>query len=129
MGVAGLERRLGSNRLDVRLSAIDALERIMIDSARDHPAIVKLLATFIRECAPVAASGPGLDSGGQPEPHPRPTADSQTVLNVTALVTINKNDLSHPVRALPDSPHGRLGPVLVDHRPAAPPAECELRLT
>ena len=72
IGVADLERRLGSDRLDVRLGAIDALERIMIDSARDHPAIVELLAAFVRECAPAAASGPDLDAGGQPERHPRP---------------------------------------------------------
>src|ERR1700760_2637122 len=81
MGVADLERRLGSDRLDVRLRAIDALERIMIDSARDHPAIVELLAAFIRECTP-AAAGPDLDTGGQPEP--RPPADSQAALTVLA---------------------------------------------
>ena len=42
IGVVHLERRLGSDRLDVRLGAIDALERVMIDSASDHPAIVEL---------------------------------------------------------------------------------------
>ena len=41
IGVVHLERRLGSDRLDVRLGAIDALERVMIDSASDHPAIVE----------------------------------------------------------------------------------------
>jgi hypothetical protein len=64
IGVADLERRLGSDRLDVRLAAIDALERIMIDSVRDHPAIVELLAAFVRECAPAAASKPGLAASG-----------------------------------------------------------------
>ena len=84
IGVADLERRLGSDRLDMRLGAIDALERIMIDSARDHPAIVELLAAFVRECAPAAASGPDLDAGGQPERHPRPQADSQAAVTVLA---------------------------------------------
>ena len=84
IGVADLERRLGSDRLDVRLGAIDALERIMIDSARDHPAIVELLAAFVRECAPAATSGPDLDAGGQPERHPRPPADSQAAVTVLA---------------------------------------------
>ena len=84
IGVADLERRLGSDRLDVRLGAIDALERIMTDSARDHPAIVELLAAFVRECAPAAASGPDLDAGGQPERHPRPPADSQVAVTVLA---------------------------------------------
>jgi hypothetical protein len=44
--------QLGSERLDVRLGAIYALERIMIDSARDHPTIVEVLAAFVRELAP-----------------------------------------------------------------------------
>ena len=43
--------QLGSERLDVRLGAIYALERIMIDSERDHPTIVEVLAAFIREHA------------------------------------------------------------------------------
>jgi|HubBroStandDraft_3_1064219.scaffolds.fasta_scaffold296644_2 hypothetical protein len=70
IGVVDLERRLGSDRLDVRLSAIYALERIMIDSARDHPAIVDVLAAFVRECLPAAPSGLDLDADGQPEPAP-----------------------------------------------------------
>lgn len=41
--------QLGSERLDVRLGAIYALERIMLDSARDHPTIVEVLAAFVRE--------------------------------------------------------------------------------
>jgi uncharacterized protein YjbI with pentapeptide repeats len=41
--------QLGSERLDVRLGAIYALERIMIDSPRDHPTIVEVLAAFVRE--------------------------------------------------------------------------------
>ena len=71
----------GSDRLDVRLDAIDGLERIMIDSDRDHPAIVEALAAFVCECAP-AASAPDLDTGAQPEPCP--PADSQTALTVLA---------------------------------------------
>jgi Pentapeptide repeats (8 copies) len=84
IGVAELERRLGSDRLDVRLAAIDALERIMIDSVRDHPAIVELLAAFVRDCPPAAVSGPDLGAGGQPERHPCPPADGQTAVTVLA---------------------------------------------
>jgi hypothetical protein len=43
--------QLGSDRLDVRLGAIYALERIMIDSPRDHPTIVEVLAAYVREHA------------------------------------------------------------------------------
>jgi hypothetical protein len=44
--------QLGSERLDVRLGAIYALERIMIDSLRDHPTIVEVLAAYVREHSP-----------------------------------------------------------------------------
>ena len=42
IGVVHLKRQLGSERLEVRLGAIDTLQRVMIDSASDHPAIVEL---------------------------------------------------------------------------------------
>lgn len=41
--------QLGSQQLDVRLGALYALERIMIDSERDHPTIVEVFAAFVRE--------------------------------------------------------------------------------
>jgi hypothetical protein len=82
IGVVHLERRLGSDRLDVRLGAIDALERVMIDSVSGHPAIVELLAAFVRECTPAAAPVPDPDAGGQPEQDPRPAADLQAAVTV-----------------------------------------------
>jgi hypothetical protein len=82
IGVVDLERRLRSDRLDVRLGAIYALERIMIDSAPDHPAIVDVLAAFVRECLPAAPSGPDLDTGMQPEKYLRPAPDLQAAVTV-----------------------------------------------
>lgn len=41
--------QLGSDKLDVRIGAIYALERIARDSAADHPTVVEVLAAFIRE--------------------------------------------------------------------------------
>ena len=41
--------QLGSDKLDVRIGGIYALERIARDSARDHPAVMEVLTTFIRE--------------------------------------------------------------------------------
>lgn len=79
--VAHLERRLGSDRLDVRLGAVYTLERVMIDAAPDHPAIVELLAAFVRERSPAAASAPGLD-GDQREQDPGPAADLQAAVTV-----------------------------------------------
>jgi hypothetical protein len=63
--------QLGSEHLDVRLGAIYALERIMIDSDRDHPTIVEVLAAYIREHAALVAN-PGAkiatDDGRTPTP-------------------------------------------------------------
>lgn len=40
--------QLGSEHLDVRLGGIYALERIAVDSARDHPTIVEVLGAYVR---------------------------------------------------------------------------------
>jgi uncharacterized protein YjbI with pentapeptide repeats len=41
--------QLGSDKLDVRIGGIYALERIARDSASDHPTVIEVLTTFIRE--------------------------------------------------------------------------------
>jgi hypothetical protein len=41
--------QLGSEKLDVRIGGIYALERVASDSARDHPAVMEVLTAFIRE--------------------------------------------------------------------------------
>ena len=41
--------QLGSDKLDVRIGGIYALERIARDSARDHPTVIEVLSAFIRE--------------------------------------------------------------------------------
>ena len=69
--------QLGSDRLNVRLGAIYALERIMIDSARDHPTIVEVLAAFVREYAPDMTPDPDLDDDGQPPLPPWVATDVQ----------------------------------------------------
>jgi hypothetical protein len=80
--------QLGSDRLDVRLGEIYALERIMIDSARDHPTIVDVLAAFVRERAPArshvpaVAPSPDPDAAGKPEQYPRPATDAQAAVTV-----------------------------------------------
>jgi uncharacterized protein YjbI with pentapeptide repeats len=40
---------LGSDKLDVRIGGIYALERIARDSARDHATVIEVLAAFLRE--------------------------------------------------------------------------------
>src|SRR3569833_4079303 len=41
--------QLGSDKLDIRLGGIYALERIATDSARDHPTVMEVLADYVRE--------------------------------------------------------------------------------
>src|SRR6266545_3355051 len=41
--------QLGAAMLDVRLGGIYALERIAVDSERDHPTVVEVLSAFVRE--------------------------------------------------------------------------------
>src|SRR5215471_21690303 len=41
--------QLGSEKLDVRIGGIYALERIARDSVRDHPTVMEVLAAFIRD--------------------------------------------------------------------------------
>src|SRR5580693_394103 len=41
--------QLGSDKLDVRIGSIYALERVARDSAKDHPTVMEVLAAFIRE--------------------------------------------------------------------------------
>jgi len=41
--------QLGSDKLDVRIGGVYALERVARDSARDHPTVMEVLTAFIRE--------------------------------------------------------------------------------
>jgi hypothetical protein len=61
--------QLGSDKLDVRIGGIYAMERVARDSARDHPTVNEVLAAFIREHSherwpPPAAGDDALPSRG-----------------------------------------------------------------
>ena len=51
--------QLGSDKLDVRIGGIYALERIGRDSIRDHPVVMEVLTAFIREHSHEKWSRPG----------------------------------------------------------------------
>lgn len=61
--------QLGSDKLDVRVGGIYALERVAGDSARDHPTVMEVLTAFIREHSheqwPPSADEPGADTAGR----------------------------------------------------------------
>jgi hypothetical protein len=51
--------QLGSDRLEIRLGGIYALERIAFDSKRDYWPTMEILAAFLRERSPVKSVRPG----------------------------------------------------------------------
>jgi hypothetical protein len=59
--------QLGSEKLDVCIGGIYALERVARDSARDHPTLMEVLTAFIRVHSHEPWPAPG--SGGR-EPRP-----------------------------------------------------------
>lgn len=61
--------QLGSDRSEVRIGGIYALERIMNDSERDQSSIVEVLAAYIRGHAPLAS----LTTTGDVQSNTRPT--------------------------------------------------------
>src|SRR5207253_733738 len=66
--------QLGIEKIEVRVGAVFALERISRDSPDDHMVIVEILATFVREHA-------GIAKGHVGEPV-RTAADVQAALTV-----------------------------------------------
>ncbi|MEJ5330691.1 MAG: pentapeptide repeat-containing protein [Desulfobaccales bacterium] len=90
--------QLGSDKLEVRLGGIYALERIAKDSEKDYWTIMEVLTAFIRENAPwppkeglppaEGASGTSLEeTSGDTEssesaPKPKPRTDIQAALTV-----------------------------------------------
>jgi uncharacterized protein YjbI with pentapeptide repeats len=91
--------QLGSDKLDVRLGGIYALERIAKDSERDHPTVVEVLSAFVREesrkqSAARARQGVGQEAAKADTPAPdserapRPATDVQAALTVLARLPL-----------------------------------------
>ena len=55
--------QLGSDKLDVRIGGIYALERVARDSSRDHPTVMEVVSAFVREHS--REQWPSSDPGGQ----------------------------------------------------------------
>jgi uncharacterized protein YjbI with pentapeptide repeats len=71
--------QLGSEKIDVRIGGIYALERIAHDSPRDHPTIMEVLAALIREHS--REQWPPAEDGAEP-------AERATRPDVQAAVTV-----------------------------------------
>jgi hypothetical protein len=112
--------QLGSDKLDVRMGGIYALERIAKDSERDQPTVVEVLSAFVREHSDPAhidsepsvakvlstflqgdngATAEGQPDVQQPERKPKPTTDVRAALTVLgrlpSLQDVPRADLSN----------------------------------
>jgi uncharacterized protein YjbI with pentapeptide repeats len=84
--------QLGSDKLDVRIGGIYALERIARDSARDHPTVMEVLTAFIRAHSRDRWPLPGPDDA-EPEPSTRPDVQA-------ALTVIGRRDAKSDIRTI-----------------------------
>jgi Pentapeptide repeats (8 copies) len=88
--------QLGSDKIEVRLGGIYALERLMRDSPADQPTIVEVLAAYIRQHAPPASLDEAKTADSPTLPS-SPDADVQAALTVlgrrTAVAAENPIDL------------------------------------
>jgi hypothetical protein len=82
--------QLGSDKLDVRIGGIYALERIALDSARDHPTVMEVLTAFIREHSDERWPPPGPD-GQERERLTRPDVQA-------AATVVGRRNAKHDIR-------------------------------
>jgi uncharacterized protein YjbI with pentapeptide repeats len=87
--------QLGSDKLDVRIGGIYALERIARDSPRDHPAVMEVLTAFIRE------------HSWEPWPLPRTEEEEEADLVEftrpdlqAALTVVGRRDAKHDIGSI-----------------------------
>jgi len=73
--------QLGSDKIEVRLGGIYALERLMRDSSTDQPTIVEVLAAYIRQHASLASLDEARTADSLTSPF-SPDADVQAALTV-----------------------------------------------
>lgn len=85
--------QLGSDKLDVRIGGIYALERVAGDSAADHPTVIEVLTAFIREHSREQWPIPESTDAPMPERTPRPDVQA-------ALTVIGRRDTTHDRRPI-----------------------------
>jgi Pentapeptide repeats (8 copies) len=77
--------QLGSDKLDVRIGGIYALERVARDSAKDHPTVMEVLTAFIREHSREQwppSRGRRISNAGSPEQERLTRPDVQAAITV-----------------------------------------------
>jgi uncharacterized protein YjbI with pentapeptide repeats len=96
--------QLGSDKFHVRIGGIYALERVVRDSARDHPAVIEVLTAFIREHS--REQGPPSGPDGQEQARSaRPDIQA-------ALTVVGSRDQKRDIRLIDLSGSDLTGAVL-----------------
>ena len=86
--------QLGSDKLDVRIGGIYALERIARDSPRDQPTVVEVLSAFVREHS--HEQWPAPVEGSQQAGAARSTRPDVQA----ALTVVGRRDAEHDIRPI-----------------------------
>ena len=94
--------QLGSERLQIRLGAIYALERIAKDSGDDHPVVLKVLCAFLREESRKPLPSKGAARVGEREAS-QPRADMRAAAEVIGRLSRHWS----PLGFNSDSPEGK----------------------
>ncbi|MBN6039986.1 pentapeptide repeat-containing protein [Amycolatopsis sp. 195334CR] len=76
--------QLGDDKLDIRLGGIYALERLAVDSKRDHPIVVEVLSAYVRERTASRAT-PRVRPPGRQTTRPSSGARRRSVLRVQPM--------------------------------------------
>jgi hypothetical protein len=85
--------QLGHNNADVRIGGIYALERIARDSEEDHPAVIEVLAAFVREHSHEHRARTGATTGSAGQRSIRPDVQS-------AIDVIGRRNVSYDTRQI-----------------------------
>jgi Pentapeptide repeats (8 copies) len=85
--------QLGSDKLDVRIGGIYALERLARNSPEDHPTVMEVLSAFIREHSREQRPVPRPDDSPPPEHAPRPDVQA-------AITVICRRDATYDQRRI-----------------------------
>jgi uncharacterized protein YjbI with pentapeptide repeats len=105
--------QLGSDKIDVRIGGIYALERIAHDSTRDHPTVMEVLTAFIREHSreqwPSTEAAQGLHLTGAAVRATR--ADVQAAITVVGRRDVARDAASRIDLAGADLTGAKLGSV------------------
>jgi hypothetical protein len=89
--------QLGSKEIDVRIGGIYALERVALDSDRDHPTVMEVVATFVRDRSPEQWPLPTVHQAGAEPPERETRPDVQAAATIIGRRRIRYDRRRQPI--------------------------------